>query len=72
MPNKQIDAGEADRLVLPGEAARQLHVTTRTLQRMAKRGEIRAVTLPSGHRRYSQSAIDMIRGAWPAQAAGAV
>ena len=50
-------------LLTPGEAARKLHVTTKTLQRMALRGEVVAVVLPSGHRRYRQAEIDAIRGA---------
>ncbi len=50
-------------LLLPGEAARLIHVTTRTLQRMAIRGEVSAVTLPSGHRRYRLSDLEAIRGA---------
>lgn len=50
-------------LLLPGEAARRIHVTTKTLQRMALRGEVSAVILPSGHRRYRLSEIDAIRGA---------
>lgn len=42
---------------MPGEAASMLHVTTRTLQRMAIRGEVEAIKLPSGHRRYVLSEI---------------
>lgn len=52
MTNKELP-DEAETLVMPAEAARMLHVTTKTLQRMAIRGDIRAVTLPSSnHRRY--------------------
>lgn len=50
-------------LFTPGEAARMLHVTTKTLQRMALRGEVMAIVLPSGHRRYRQEDIETIRGA---------
>ena len=46
---------------MPGVAARLLHVDPRTLQRMAERGEIEAVKLPSGHRRYSLESINAIR-----------
>jgi predicted site-specific integrase-resolvase len=60
--NKELlDKEEA--LLTPGEAATRLHVTTRTLQRMALRGDVAALTLPSGHRRYRSSDIDAIRGA---------
>lgn len=36
----------------PGEAARALSLHTRTLTRMAEKGQIQSITLPSGHRRY--------------------
>lgn len=45
-------------LISPGEAAEKLHVTTKTLQRMAIRGEVKAVVLPSGHRRYRLDDIE--------------
>lgn len=50
-------------LISPGEAAMMLHVETKTLQRMVARGEITAVVLPSGHRRYRLAEIEKIRGA---------
>lgn len=50
-------------LITPGEAARLLHVTTKTLQRMSIRGEVAAFVLPSGHRRYRLADIEAIRGA---------
>ncbi|WDH80166.1 MerR family transcriptional regulator [Microbacterium esteraromaticum] len=53
---------EEETLLTPGEAARRLHVTTRTLQRMALRGDVEAIVLPSGHRRYKADAIAAIRG----------
>lgn len=37
----------------PGEAAAKLGVTPKTVSRMADVGRIHAITLPSGHRRYS-------------------
>lgn len=46
---------------MPGEAARLLHVTTKTLQRMADRHEIAAIVLPSGHRRYRLREIEAVR-----------
>ena len=59
MPNKQI-TDTTDDLVLPRVAAKMLHVETRTLQRMAERGEVKAIRLPSGHRRYELSSIKAI------------
>lgn len=59
MTNKELsDTGGT--LVSPGVAAEKLHVTTKTLQRMATRGEISAVVLPSGHRRYRVAEVDAI------------
>lgn len=45
---------------MPGEAARALRVTTKTLQRMAQRHELSSVLLPSGHRRYMRAEIDAL------------
>lgn len=56
---KRINHSEAEVLLTPREAAEQLHVHPRTLQRMAERGDIAAVKLPSGHRRYR--AIEIAR-----------
>ena len=58
--NKKLPDTETSH-VMPGVAARLLHVDPRTLQRMAERGEIEAVKLPSGHRRYSLESINAIR-----------
>lgn len=44
----------------PGEAADSLYVTTKTLGRMAERGDIRSFTLPSGHRRYSREDVEAL------------
>ena len=48
---------------MPSEAARMLHVTTKTLQRMAMRGKVAAVVLPSGHRRYLLAQIEALAAA---------
>ncbi|TDW64772.1 helix-turn-helix protein [Curtobacterium sp. PhB25] len=58
MPNKTEPAELPD--LMPGEAAQLLHVSTKTLTRMADRGVVAAVTLPSGHRRYFRSSIDSL------------
>lgn len=48
------DSGE---LIHPGEAAAMLKVAVRSLARMAERGDIESITLPSGHRRYHREEI---------------
>lgn len=58
---KWTNEPSGDELITPGEAAERLYVTTRTLQRMAERGEIEAIKLPSGHRRYLLESIEAIR-----------
>lgn len=37
-----------------------LGVTTKTVSRMVDAGSVRAVTLPSGHRRYSRSDVEAL------------
>lgn len=59
MPINQI-SDRNDEFVFPRVAAKMLHVDPRTLQRMAERGEIRAIKLPSGHRRYERASIEAI------------
>lgn len=49
-----------DPLLKPREAARQLRVTPVTLRGYARRKQIASVKLPSGHRRYYQSAVDAV------------
>lgn len=44
----------------PGEAAKRLRVHPRTLTRMADRQQIHSITLPSGHRRYSEHDVDAL------------
>lgn len=61
MPNKQLTDTEADDYIFPRVASKMLHVDPRTLQRMAERGEIVAIKLPSGHRRYLRESIEAIR-----------
>ncbi len=59
MTDKQLSDTTAT-LLTPGDAARMLHVTTKTLQRMAQRGDLAAVLLPSGHRRYRQADVEAL------------
>jgi hypothetical protein len=59
MTNKEVE-DKQETLVMPGEAARALRVTTKTLQRMAQRNELSSVLLPSGHRRYIRVEIDAL------------
>ncbi|OJU39721.1 MAG: hypothetical protein BGN97_00435 [Microbacterium sp. 69-10] len=62
MKNKELPDTEGT-LLMPSEAARMLHVTTKTLQRMAMRGKVAAVVLPSGHRRYLLAQIEALAAA---------
>ena len=53
-------------LMTPGEAAQRLGVAVRSLARMAQRGDLRSIQLPSGHRRYSADEINALAaGATP-------
>lgn len=57
----RIEHTKMDDLLMPSEAARMLYVSTKTLVRMAERGDIEVVKLPSGHRRYIRSQVEAIR-----------
>jgi predicted site-specific integrase-resolvase len=63
MTDKELPNAEGTLLDMPGVAARKLHVTTKTLQRMAARGDIAAIILPSGHRRYRAADVDALANA---------
>lgn len=41
----------------PAEVRAVLRIDTKTLMRMADRGDIAVVKLPSGHRRYPRAAV---------------
>lgn len=47
-------------MLSPEEAARLLGISTRTLARYAREHRIRAVMLPSGHRRYRTADIQAL------------
>ena len=49
------------RLLTPGEAAKALGVTVKTLTRWANDGLIRALVTPGGHRRYWEQEVRRIR-----------
>lgn len=53
---KLPDQGISDKL-MPGEAARMVGVTTRTLADMKS---LHPIVLPSGHRRYLRSEIEQL------------
>lgn len=55
MPNRTIE--DASEYMSPGEAGALLHVHTRTISRMADRGEIRTIRVGSGHRRYKREDV---------------
>jgi excisionase family DNA binding protein len=46
--------------ITPGDAAKMLGISTRTLARMAERHDITPVTLPSKHRRYRRTDIERL------------
>jgi excisionase family DNA binding protein len=64
-------------MLTPGELARMLHVSPKTVTRWAREGNLAAVVTPGGHRRYTltvvlaflremglddEAAIDAVRG----------
>ena len=50
------------KLLRPKEAAAKVGVTVKTLRAMTKRGEINAIVLPNGHRRYRSDDISRFMG----------
>jgi len=50
------------KLLRPKEAAKLLGVTVKTLRAMNKRGEIEAVVLPNGQRRYPTDEVSRLMG----------
>lgn len=46
--------------IAPREVAKILGVSTRTVSRMADAGELHAIPLPSGHRRYVRAEIEAL------------
>lgn len=46
--------------ITPGEASRIAFVTPRTMTRLAKRGTVRTLALPSGHRRYLRADVEAL------------
>lgn len=55
--SKGNNTDNLDNLLRPGEAKQLLRVDPRTLRRMAERGEVEAIKLPSGHRRYTRESV---------------
>lgn len=60
MQESQVIPNEASPYLMPGEAADMLGVSTTTLATWALKGRVRAVTLPSGHRRYVREDIETL------------
>lgn len=50
-------------LLTPGEVAELLRVDVKTVARYAQTGLLQAIRTPGGHRRYSVSEINALRGA---------
>lgn len=57
----RTDHSEEEIFLTPGEAAKNAFVTTKTLSRLADSGALRAIKLPSGHRRYSATDIQRLK-----------
>lgn len=51
---------DPDELIMPGEVSRLLGVDKRTVSRWANQGLLKAVILPSGHRRFRRSDVDRV------------
>lgn len=49
-------------LLTPGEVAELLRVDVKTVSRYAQTGLLQAIRTPGGHRRYSVSQIEALRG----------
>lgn len=47
-------------MMRPSEVCELLAIHPRTLQRMASRGDLAAVELPSGHRRYKRHDVEAL------------
>lgn len=60
MNSPEKTEGDRDDYMTPGEASADLGVTPTTLLRMAARGDVVAIVLPSGHRRYLRASIEAI------------
>ncbi len=56
-PNWTTPDSPDDEYIRPAEAASILTVDPRTLVRMADRGDIEVLRLPSGHRRYRRGDV---------------
>lgn len=54
------EEAELDDLLLPGEAARLLHVSPKTVTRWAADARIPCVTTLGGHRRFRRSDIEAV------------
>ena len=58
MDENQADEGE---YLGPGQVARMLHVSPKTVSRWADKGLIPCVTTLGGHRRFQRSTLERIR-----------
>lgn len=67
VPIAQVE--DRSELLLPHEAAAMLRLDAKTLSRWHRAGRIRAVVLPSGHRRFWRSDVEAILGEGPARRA---
>lgn len=52
---------EFEPLLMPHEVAERLRVNPRTVTNWAKRGKLRFISTPGGHRRYPEGAVIALR-----------
>ena len=56
-PRIEADAGEAERLLTPGDVARLFGVDPKTVSRWADAGKLQALRTLGGHRRYRATEV---------------
>lgn len=69
MPKSQLPDSEPIIWITPAEAATALGVTTKTVSRLADRGEVRAIRPGGTQRRYASADIEAILAREPWDAA---
>ena len=57
---ERMTAVDDSAYLLPGEVARMLHVSSKTVSRWAKEGRLPHVLTLGGHRRFPRAAIEMV------------
>lgn len=58
MTDAPQEGGSVERYLKPGEVARSLHVSPKTINRWANAGRIPCIVTLGGHRRFRQEDVD--------------